>query len=73
MTAPLFASKWHEIAAAKDAAVRALGHAALCRRATKLMPLLTPEDAAAMRAAMAGPPGNGLRELVHEANRGVPC
>jgi hypothetical protein len=57
-------SRWSDLAAERDRAVRALGHAALCAKARQLMPHLDHETANAVRAAMLAGPGCGLRELV---------
>jgi hypothetical protein len=55
---------WQLIRDAEDAKVRASGHAGLCSRAKRIMPHLSPADAAEMRLAMLSGYGSGLRELV---------
>ena len=50
--------------AKRDAEVRAIAHAGLCKKARTLMPNVDADTAEAMRKAMLAGPGNGLRDLV---------
>ena len=64
---------WRDYYAAKAAVSRNIAWSNLRACAAKLLPDLSPEDAAAMRAAMDGLPSQLLRELVADAQRAVPC